>query len=127
MGTRGRYVSLTINDEGRGELVVKKYVCTVCGYVYDPESGDPDSGIEFNARNLAARQTGKLKSRREFVNFTATTGNINLPLYRDKVQILLDAVIFLAAFRAFRGEVPYPNYPKSAFAPLCKTCAHRFS
>ena len=21
------------------------YVCTVCGYVYDPEKGDPDSGI----------------------------------------------------------------------------------
>ncbi len=24
---------------------MKKYVCTVCGYVYDPEVGDPDSGI----------------------------------------------------------------------------------
>ncbi len=23
-----------------------KYVCKVCGYVYDPEIGDPDSGIE---------------------------------------------------------------------------------
>lgn len=22
------------------------YVCTVCGYEYDPEIGDPDSGIE---------------------------------------------------------------------------------
>ena len=22
-----------------------KYVCTVCGYVYDPEVGDPDGGI----------------------------------------------------------------------------------
>lgn len=22
-----------------------KYVCTACGYVYDPEAGDPDSGI----------------------------------------------------------------------------------
>lgn len=22
-----------------------KYVCTVCGYVYDPEKGDPDAGI----------------------------------------------------------------------------------
>ena len=21
------------------------YVCTVCGYVYDPEIGDPDNGI----------------------------------------------------------------------------------
>lgn len=23
-----------------------KYVCTVCDYVYDPEIGDPDNGIE---------------------------------------------------------------------------------
>ncbi len=22
-----------------------KYVCNVCGYVYDPAAGDPDSGI----------------------------------------------------------------------------------
>ena len=24
---------------------LKKYVCKVCGYVYDPAKGDPDSGI----------------------------------------------------------------------------------
>ncbi len=24
---------------------MKKYVCDVCGYIYDPEKGDPDSGI----------------------------------------------------------------------------------
>jgi len=24
---------------------VKKYRCTVCDYVYDPENGDPDNGI----------------------------------------------------------------------------------
>jgi len=23
-----------------------KYVCTVCDYLYDPEVGDPDNGIE---------------------------------------------------------------------------------
>jgi len=23
-----------------------KYRCTVCGYIYDPEVGDPDSDIE---------------------------------------------------------------------------------
>ena len=22
-----------------------KYLCTVCGYIYDPELGDPDAGI----------------------------------------------------------------------------------
>lgn len=25
---------------------MKKYICTNCGYVYDPEKGDPDNGIE---------------------------------------------------------------------------------
>jgi rubredoxin len=23
-----------------------KYMCTVCGYVYDPAEGDPDGGIK---------------------------------------------------------------------------------
>ncbi len=23
-----------------------KYVCKVCGYIYDPEKGDPENGIE---------------------------------------------------------------------------------
>jgi rubredoxin/flavin reductase (DIM6/NTAB) family NADH-FMN oxidoreductase RutF len=26
--------------------VMKKYKCTVCGYIYDPEKGDPDSGAK---------------------------------------------------------------------------------
>jgi rubredoxin len=25
---------------------MKKYVCNLCGYVYDPKEGDPDSGIK---------------------------------------------------------------------------------
>ena len=25
---------------------MQKYVCDVCGYVYDPAVGDPDNGIE---------------------------------------------------------------------------------
>ena len=28
-------------DEGTG-----KYICSICGYVYDPAKGDPDSGIQ---------------------------------------------------------------------------------
>ena len=24
---------------------MKKYVCNVCGYVYDPAEGDPDNGV----------------------------------------------------------------------------------
>jgi len=23
---------------------MKKYTCTLCGYIYDPEAGDPDNG-----------------------------------------------------------------------------------
>ncbi len=25
---------------------MKKYKCTVCGYIYDPAIGDPDSGVQ---------------------------------------------------------------------------------
>jgi len=25
---------------------MEKYVCSVCGYVYDPEEGDPDNGVD---------------------------------------------------------------------------------
>ncbi len=25
---------------------MKKYQCTVCGYIYDPAEGDPDNGIK---------------------------------------------------------------------------------
>ena len=25
---------------------MKKYVCDVCGYIYDEEIGDPDNGVE---------------------------------------------------------------------------------
>ena len=32
-------------SETREACSMKKYVCTVCGYVYDPANGDPDSGI----------------------------------------------------------------------------------
>ncbi len=24
---------------------MKKWECTVCGYIYDPEKGDPDNGV----------------------------------------------------------------------------------
>jgi rubredoxin len=37
---------LTIGEKGFREVVrmAKKYQCTICGYIYDPEKGDPDSG-----------------------------------------------------------------------------------
>jgi len=30
----------------KGGKTMKRYVCQVCGYVYDPAAGDPDSGIK---------------------------------------------------------------------------------
>ncbi len=33
------------NNNNQNSTAMKKYVCSVCGYVYDPEKGDPDSGI----------------------------------------------------------------------------------
>jgi rubredoxin len=30
------------------EVEMEKYKCTVCGYIYDPEKGDPDNGIAPN-------------------------------------------------------------------------------
>lgn len=27
-------------------IMSKKYICTVCEYIYDPIVGDPDAGIE---------------------------------------------------------------------------------
>lgn len=30
---------------GRKENGMKKYLCVPCGYIYDPETGDPDGGI----------------------------------------------------------------------------------
>ena len=32
------------------ESDLMKYVCNVCGYVYDEAAGDPDNGIEAGTR-----------------------------------------------------------------------------
>lgn len=32
--------------EKRQEAKMEKWICDVCGYVYDPSEGDPDNGIE---------------------------------------------------------------------------------
>lgn len=34
-----------IEKERKEEKAMKKYTCTVCGYVYEPEQGDPEGGI----------------------------------------------------------------------------------
>ena len=47
------YIFLTDRSYNIGNIVLslnhrtmKKYICTVCDYVYDPVQGDPDAGIE---------------------------------------------------------------------------------
>ncbi len=30
----------------KGRTTMEKYVCDICGYVYDPEKGDPDNGVK---------------------------------------------------------------------------------
>jgi len=40
------YVSMNSNIKTEKEVKMKKYRCTVCGYIYDPEVGDPDSGVK---------------------------------------------------------------------------------
>lgn len=34
-----------LEDAGMEQKQAQKYKCTVCGYIYDPAKGDPDSGI----------------------------------------------------------------------------------
>lgn len=33
------------NSIFKGEKIMKKYVCDVCGWEYDEATGDPDNGI----------------------------------------------------------------------------------
>lgn len=45
-GTTPKRAPSYIKEENQGEVKkMEKYKCTVCEYVYDPEKGDPDSGI----------------------------------------------------------------------------------
>lgn len=37
--------SIELSQLDERKIIMEKYVCTACGYVYDPELGDPDSGI----------------------------------------------------------------------------------
>jgi flavin reductase (DIM6/NTAB) family NADH-FMN oxidoreductase RutF/rubredoxin len=35
----------TMKTEQKEDKIMKKYKCTVCGYIYDPDKGDADGGI----------------------------------------------------------------------------------
>ncbi len=41
---RDHLLKKSVNSK-EGNKTMQKYVCTICRYVYDPEKGDPDSGI----------------------------------------------------------------------------------
>ena len=47
-GTTPKTAPTFIREEGTliGGVKMQKYVCTVCGYVYDPSAGDPDNGVQ---------------------------------------------------------------------------------
>jgi rubredoxin len=32
------------------DAVMNRYRCTICGYVYDPEKGDPENGVKAGTR-----------------------------------------------------------------------------
>ena len=48
-------VVFTDDYEERG-MQMKKYVCNVCGYVYDPAEGDPDNGVAAGTRYVLPRK-----------------------------------------------------------------------
>jgi rubredoxin len=35
-----------LSKNGNKEKQMKKYVCDLCGYVYDPADGDPDNSVK---------------------------------------------------------------------------------
>lgn len=36
------YDSISLSKES----AMQKYICNLCGYIYDPAAGDPDNGVE---------------------------------------------------------------------------------
>jgi rubredoxin len=46
-------------DKSKREVIrmANKYQCTICGYIYDPEKGDPDSGVAPNTPFEALPET----------------------------------------------------------------------
>jgi flavin reductase (DIM6/NTAB) family NADH-FMN oxidoreductase RutF/rubredoxin len=44
-GTTSKAAPTYVEEKKPERVRMAKYRCTVCGYVYDPELGDPDSGI----------------------------------------------------------------------------------
>ncbi|MGA2367641.1 MAG: rubredoxin [Dehalococcoidia bacterium] len=45
-GTTPKSASSYIAENKEEKIKMDKYQCSVCGYIYDPEKGDPDGGIK---------------------------------------------------------------------------------
>ena len=41
---------------------MEKYRCTVCEYIYDPESGDPENGIDPGTANGHSNRSKQTKT-----------------------------------------------------------------
>lgn len=54
---------------------MKKYVCTVCGWIYDEAKGDPDNGIARGPSLKICRQTMYARS--------AAPARMNLKFMKD--------------------------------------------
>ena len=44
----GLWGNLKNTEESDQEIEMEKWKCNVCGYIYDPEKGDPDGNIPPN-------------------------------------------------------------------------------
>jgi rubredoxin/flavin reductase (DIM6/NTAB) family NADH-FMN oxidoreductase RutF len=49
-GTTPKSAPSYITDKKEEKIKMNKYQCSVCGYIYDPEKGDPDGGIKPGTR-----------------------------------------------------------------------------
>jgi rubredoxin/flavin reductase (DIM6/NTAB) family NADH-FMN oxidoreductase RutF len=49
-GTTPKTAPSYISDKKEDKPKLDKYQCSVCGYIYDPEKGDPDGGIKPGTR-----------------------------------------------------------------------------
>ena len=45
-GTTPKTAPSYIEEKKEAKPKMAKYECTVCGYIYDPELGDPDGGVK---------------------------------------------------------------------------------
>jgi rubredoxin/uncharacterized membrane protein (DUF373 family) len=83
---------------------VKKYKCSVCGYIYDPEKGDPINGVppgtpfENLPHSWACPRCGALKPMFHSIGEHILTHNILVSFYKfeDLVYYVIAVVLFIS-------------------------------